>query len=242
MSHNAELMLTMASSPLPLPLKRVLVCDSQPIAIAGLRALLNMQSEFLVAESAASLEAALHFIRSHELDLLIVDKAFGLTEIVEFLASIQENGTSVPAMVLWGSFISEADTLRLLRVGVRGILRKTAEIPTLMACLRAVAHGTIWVDNELFRVSTIWKNTAHSRNALTAREAQVLELVEDGNTNKQIALALGIKAGTVKIHMRHIFEKTGTHGRRSLALAGFFEHRSVKDDTIQTPKAHSAAA
>jgi DNA-binding NarL/FixJ family response regulator len=242
MSHHDEVAPNMASFSPFSPLTRVLVCDNQPITIAGMRALLNMQTEFFFAESASSLEAALDFIRNHELDVLIVDKAFGLTEIGEFLASIQENGENRPAMVLWGSYISEADTLRLLRLGVRGILRKTAEIPTLMACLRAVARGTFWVENDLFNVSISWKGTQHSRNALTAREVQVLELVEGGMKNKEIAQSLGIKAGTVKIHMRHIFEKTGARDRRSLALAGFFATRSVTADTIQAPKAYSTAA
>jgi DNA-binding NarL/FixJ family response regulator len=52
---------------------------------------------------------------------------------------------------------------------------------------------------------------------------QVRELVERGLKNKDIALALGIRTGTVKIHLKHIFEKTGIHGRYGLALSGLKE-------------------
>jgi DNA-binding NarL/FixJ family response regulator len=61
------------------------------------------------------------------------------------------------------------------------------------------------------------------RRALTARELQVRELVERGMKNKEIAMTLGIRTGTVKIHLRRIFEKTGIHGRYDLALAGLTE-------------------
>lgn len=231
MPSDAERVLNIQCSPLPTPITRVLVCDSQPITIAGLRALLNSQAEEEFAE-AGSLERALDFIQNHEFDLLIVDKAFGLTEITEFLATIQEDGKKIPGVVLWGSLISEAETLHLLRLGVRGILSKTVQIPTLISCLRAVAHGMFWIEEDLFCFSKV----AESRNTLTAREAQVLELVVEGRTNKEVGQVLGIKAGTVKIHMRHIFDKTGATGRRSLAFAGFFEDRS----TI-APKVHFAA-
>jgi DNA-binding NarL/FixJ family response regulator len=55
---------------------------------------------------------------------------------------------------------------------------------------------------------------------LTERERQVLTLVEQGLKNKEIAADLGIRPGTVKIHLKHIFEKTGVHGRYGLALNG----------------------
>ena len=58
---------------------------------------------------------------------------------------------------------------------------------------------------------------------LTSRELQVMELVERGMKNKDIGFALGIRTGTVKIHLKHIFEKTGIRGRYGLALSGLKE-------------------
>jgi DNA-binding NarL/FixJ family response regulator len=60
----------------------------------------------------------------------------------------------------------------------------------------------------------------YPRSELTPREHQVLELVEQGFKNKEIALELGISSGTVKIHLKHIFEKTGVRGRYGLAISG----------------------
>jgi DNA-binding NarL/FixJ family response regulator len=64
------------------------------------------------------------------------------------------------------------------------------------------------------------RQTGYPRSELTAREHQVLELVEQGSKNKEIALELGIRPGTVKIHLKHIFEKTGVRGRYGLAING----------------------
>jgi DNA-binding CsgD family transcriptional regulator len=58
------------------------------------------------------------------------------------------------------------------------------------------------------------------RSPLTARELQIAELVENGLKNRDIGRALGIQTGTVKIHLKHIFEKTGVRGRYGLALTG----------------------
>jgi len=64
------------------------------------------------------------------------------------------------------------------------------------------------------------RQPGYPRSELTAREHQVLELVEQGFKNKEIALELGIRPGTVKIHLKHIFEKTGVRGRYGLAISG----------------------
>ena len=64
------------------------------------------------------------------------------------------------------------------------------------------------------------------RSPLTARELQVMDLVERGFKNKEIAANLGIRTGTVKIHLKHIFEKTGIHGRYGLALSGL-KHKGL---------------
>jgi len=68
-----------------------------------------------------------------------------------------------------------------------------------------------------------WERATQLRCALTTRELQVRDLVERGLKNKDIAAALGIRTGTVKIHLKHIFEKTGIHGRYGLALSGLKE-------------------
>ena len=64
------------------------------------------------------------------------------------------------------------------------------------------------------------------RSALTPREVQVMDLVERGYKNREIGQSLGIRTGTVKIHLKHIFEKTGIRGRYGLALSGL-KHKGL---------------
>jgi DNA-binding NarL/FixJ family response regulator len=88
----------------------------------------------------------------------------------------------------------------------------------LLACVRAASRGGTWLEDVIFRSAP--RPVRQSRSELTPRESQVLTLVEQGLTNGEIARELGIRPGTVKIHMRHLYEKTGMRGRYHLALAG----------------------
>jgi DNA-binding NarL/FixJ family response regulator len=111
--------------------------------------------------------------------------------------------------------------LRLLQAGAAGVVHKTARLETLLECIRQVAGGSTWMEEEL--IATPDRPVRTGRPVLTAREKQVMELVELGTKNKDIAIALGIRTGTVKIHLKHIFEKTGIRGRYGLALSGLKE-------------------
>jgi DNA-binding NarL/FixJ family response regulator len=127
--------------------------------------------------------------------------------------------------VVWGVSVTEAEALRFLQSGARGILRKTAGVQAVVACLRTVATGRSWMEDCVFRETG--RTDRYPRSELTSREQQVLELVEQGFKNKEIASELGIRPGTVKIHLKHIFEKTGVRGRYGLALSGLREKGMV---------------
>lgn len=199
-------------------LKRISVCDTQPVTSEGVRTLLSGSADMVFAEAADSLAKALEMIRQTAPDVLMVDKAFGIQAILEWLAEIKTSEFNGTAIVIWGVSITEAEALRFLQAGARGILRKTASIPVVLACLRTVSLGRSWMEDCVFRDST--RADRYPRSELTSREQQVLELVEQGFKNKEIASELGIRPGTVKIHLKHIFEKTGVRGRYGLALNG----------------------
>ena len=109
----------------------------------------------------------------------------------------------------------------MVQAGTQGVIRKTAALRTLMDCLLMVADGNTWMDELMFQSPD--KVNGSGRSSLTSREQQVAELVEQGLKNKEIARTLGICPGTVKIHLKHIFEKTGVRGRYGLALSGLKE-------------------
>jgi two-component system, NarL family, nitrate/nitrite response regulator NarL len=207
--------------------KTVSICETQPVTAEGLRALLAGSVDLGFVESTDSLNRAMDMARHAPPDVLLIDKAFGIQAILDWLAA------SIPAelassesghrlgVVIWGVSVTEAEALRFLQAGARGILRKTAGVAAVLACLRTVAAGRSWMEDCVFRDPA--RATRYPRSELTAREQQVLELVEQGSKNKEIAQELGIRPGTVKIHLKHIFEKTGVRGRYGLALNGWRE-------------------
>ena len=209
-------------------IKTVSVCDTQPVTAEGIRTLLNDMSGLQFDQGIDSLARAREVLRDSAPSVLMLDKAFGIQIVLEWLASIRSGTvdlTANTAIVIWGASITEAEALRFLQAGARGILRKTAEISVILACLRTVASGRSWMEESVF--GELGRGERYPRSELTAREQQVLELVEQGFKNKEIALDLGIRPGTVKIHLKHIFEKTGVRGRYGLALNGLKQRGMV---------------
>jgi two-component system nitrate/nitrite response regulator NarL len=197
--------------------KTVIVCDTQPVTAEGIRTVLAGNSDLQFFQVADSLGSALDLARRHQPDVMVIDKAFGIQAILEVLNEIRMAAPGV-GVVIWGVSVTEAEALRFLQAGARGILRKTAVVSVVLSCLRTVAEKRSWMEDSVFRDST--RSDRYPRSELTPREQQVLELVEQGFKNKEIALDLGIRPGTVKIHLKHIFEKTGVRGRYGLALSG----------------------
>ena len=89
----------------------------------------------------------------------------------------------------------------------------------MLECLRSVAHGNVWIESSLSEhVMGSFDRRAAPR--LTPREKEIVHHVCGGLKNKEIADALSITAGTVKVHLMHIFEKTGVKDRFELAVHG----------------------
>jgi DNA-binding NarL/FixJ family response regulator len=196
------------------------LCESQPATTEGVRTTISLCPDLQFSGSTDTLARALEMIHAISPDIVLVDKAFGMQPILDWITQARE-GNLTTEIVVWGASITEAEALRLLQTGAKGILRKNTALPTLVSCLRAVASGTTWMDDAVFRESS--RNDRNGRSDLTRREQQVMELVEQGLKNKEIARDLGIRPGTVKIHLKHIFEKTGVRGRYGLAISGLKE-------------------
>jgi len=205
---------------MPENLVSVAICDTQPLTVVGVRAVLAAHSEFDVTCEAGSLTELRILASRTKPRIAIMDKAALSADLPGWLS---EFGSDV-ATVVWGATITEPEALRMIQGGVRGVLRKTATAATLLACLRAVAQGQAWMEDSVVRAGVA--DERYPRSELTPRERQVMELVEHGMKNRDIADELGIRPGTVKIHLKHIFEKTGVRGRYGLALSGL-RHRGV---------------
>ena len=204
--------------------KTIVVCDTQPITAEGLRSLLIGAGDLEFLASLNSLEAATQLVAARPPDIVIVDKGFGMRVVLDWIHDLKL-ADAAPAVMVWGVSMTEAEALRLLQAGAKGIVRKTADLESILSCVSHRSVGKSWMEDCVFRDSQ--RQERYPRSELTPREHQVLEMVEQGFKNKEIALELGIRPGTVKIHLKHIFEKTGVRGRYGLAISGLKERGLV---------------
>jgi DNA-binding NarL/FixJ family response regulator len=198
----------------------VALCETQPLMVEGLRNSFAVSRLFELQDAVRSLDEAARVLIANTPRIIMLDKALGGPAVLEWVTRMAQVCPET-AIVVWGTSVTESEALRYLKMGAKGIIRKTAEAGTVLACLENVSKGATWMEESLFREAT--RSDRPSRLELTSRERQVLELVEQGLRNKEIARELGIRPGTVKIHLKHIFEKTGVHGRYGLALSGMRE-------------------
>jgi DNA-binding NarL/FixJ family response regulator len=118
--------------------------------------------------------------------------------------------------VLWVAELSDMDSFRALQMGARGVITRTQSIETILECLRAVGEGNVWLEASNRGAAP----RTHGGTRITPREREIIELVCRGLKNKEIAEVMTITPGTVKVHLMHIFEKTGARDRFQLALQG----------------------
>jgi len=202
------------------PLETIAVCDMEPVAIEGLRNLVDQAEGLCVIAAETSLADGMASVRELQPSMLVMDKAFGAHAIVDWMATLRTIGPKV-SVIVWGNAMSQSEALRFLQAGAAGVVRKTAPLETILKCLRTVQSGSNWMEEDMLREVDRPVRSGHS--PLTSRESQVMELVERGFKNKDIGVSLGIRTGTVKIHLKHIFEKTGIRGRYGLAISGLKE-------------------
>jgi DNA-binding NarL/FixJ family response regulator len=205
------------------PTKKIVsICETQPLTVHGLQHLLETTEDLAFGSAHASPAEWMLSAGADRTDVLVIDKGLGAKTVLDALNQLPaehgQNRSTVPAVFVWGMSVTEAEALRFLQSGAKGIIRKSADTPTVLACLRAVSQGRSWMQDSVFRESSALETQV--RTDLTPREHQVMELVEQGFKNREIAQELGIRPGTVKIHLKHIFEKTGVRGRHGLALNG----------------------
>ena len=195
----------------------VCLCDPEPVVQEGLRALLDRQGGFELAAASPTIKSVLELLRRRSPDIMMLDRSFGMHALLETVTAIRRQSPAV-RIVVWAAAISDVECFRLLQAGAKGVLKKTVGAESLYQCLEATAKNQLWTEDLQQQDDD---PLARPRNRpLTGREREVAELVAKGLKNREIGEALGIATGTVKIHLMHIFEKTGIRDRFELALQG----------------------
>jgi two-component system nitrate/nitrite response regulator NarL len=194
----------------------VFVCEPQPIIVEGLRKVLAECDDLDFAGSVSRISDASEALSRVRPDVVLIDLSAGLTSALRLISTLRATSQNSHG-VLWVVELPEMEAFRALQMGVRGIVKKTFPTAMLVECLREVGAGKIWMDDSE-HVTAFLHRKETSR--LTPREKEVVRLICRGMKNKQIAENLHITAGTVKVHLMHIFEKTGLKDRLALAVHG----------------------
>jgi DNA-binding NarL/FixJ family response regulator len=196
----------------------VFACESQPIVLVGLAKVLAESEDLEYVGSTNGMSDALEVLRERHPDIILVDQSGGLKLVFQFISDVKSTLASCQP-VLWVNDLAEIDCFRALQLGARGILKKTLPIEAVMDCLRSVGHGNVWIESSLSE-SSPGSPDRRSSPRLTPREKEIVHHVCGGLKNKEIAQALAITPGTVKVHLMHVFEKTGVKDRFELAVHG----------------------
>ncbi|MBZ5596866.1 MAG: response regulator transcription factor [Acidobacteriia bacterium] len=203
----------------------VVVADDHPVVRIGVRNILNAQPDFEVVAEAGDGQEAIEQINRHKPRILLLDLAMPNLPGLETLRELTRQSLSIKTVLLTAN-ISQKEVLEALQLGARGVVMKETVASDLVTCLRAVADGQYWLNGKpvLNLLQVVNDLSAASTPApkktfgLTSRELQLVALIVQGCTNKDVAGECGITEETVKRHLKNIFDKTGVSSRLELAM------------------------
>jgi two-component system, NarL family, response regulator NreC len=190
---------------------RILLADDHLIVRQGLKTLLEHEHHTVVGEAGDGREA-IQLAQKHHPDIAIMDLAMpmlnGLDATREILKVSPETRSILLTMHTEDPYVVEA-----LRAGVRGYLLKTQATSDLMQAVREVSIGSIYLSPGISRaiVDAYLAKTDFPPDPLTPREREVLQLVAEGKTTKEVAAILGVSVKTAESHRTRLMEKLDIH-------------------------------
>jgi two-component system response regulator NreC len=201
---------------------RVLICDDHAILRDGIRLLLNSQPDMDVVGEAVDGRDAVEKVRVLKPDIVLMDIAMPLLNGLQATKQIRRDDPNMRVLVLT-MYESDEYVSQMLEAGVMGYVLKKAAGSELVHAIRAVHQGEAflypsiakWLVKDYMRRMDAGQERV-SFDGLTDREREVLQLVAEGHSNRQIADLLNLSIRTVQNHRAHIMEKLGMHDRGEL--------------------------
>lgn len=199
---------------------RVLIADDHPIIVSGLQSVLR-GSDFEIVGVETRGDRVPDAVARAQPDILILDISMPGRSGLDVLTELRERGDPCRVVMLTAG-IDDQGLMRALDLKAEGVLLKEGRPANLIRALEKVRSGMRVVDDALLQRALDLKmggtpdGTAFE--ALSPREQMVARQVAEGRRNKEIAEALGISEGTVKVHLHNIYEKLGVTNRTELAI------------------------
>lgn len=192
----------------------ILLVDDHPLMRRGLRQLLATGHDFEVVGEASSGEQALALQQELAPDLILLDHQMPGLSGIETLMRLRRGGYA-GKILLYTVSDADEDVRAAMLHGADGYLLKDMEPEDLLRQIHAALAGSVVVSERLARQfdSSLKRDPLRAAGDLTAREIEVLRMLVAGNSNKMIGVHLGITEGTVKVHVKNLFQKLGLRSR-----------------------------
>jgi len=202
---------------------RIVIADDHEMVRVAFKGLLENQPDFAIVGEAADGAQALQCARRLTPDIVLLDLAMPMHSGVGVIAEIAALG-KVRVLVLTAA-IERSGVFDVITRGARGVVLKESGPGVLVKAIRAVVAGEMWVGRDVIAdLVAYMKSTVpasadpRERFHLTPREHEIVRLIVEGGTNREIGLRLAISEDTVKHHLRNIFDKLGVSNRLELGL------------------------
>jgi DNA-binding NarL/FixJ family response regulator len=202
---------------------RVILADSQAIYRVGIRKVFALEDDLRVVAQADSLENLRLAIERYPSDIVLLEGSLlaGTANIIpELLRAAPDVKLIVQAVAA-----DENQTVELYRRGVRGIVSRSISPDLLVRCVRRIAAGETWIDNqsvswviEAYRAQASALVNPRSQPKLSPKEMAIITCITQGKRNKEIAYQLGTTEQVIKNYLRKIYDKLGVSDRLELAL------------------------
>ncbi|BAY13160.1 response regulator [Calothrix sp. NIES-2098] len=196
-------------------LTRILLADNHTLVRAGLRALLqNIQGIQVIAEAGDGREA-LRLIAEHQPDVVLMDIAMPEMNGLEATAHVVKEFPQVRVIML-SMHANEEYVLQALRIGAMGYLLKDAGISELELAIKAISQGETYLSPAVSKhvVANYLQRVGHESNSLeqlTSRQREILQLIAEGKSTKEIAELLYISVKTVETHRMQLMKRLDIH-------------------------------
>ncbi|WP_241383684.1 response regulator [Rhodococcus sp. CH91] len=198
---------------------RLVVVDDHPIVRGGLRDTFADAEDIVVVGEAGDGDEGIECAKELAADVVLMDLRMPRMDGVAATAALRERVPSARVLILT-TFDSESDVLPAIEAGAIGYLLKDARPDELMRAVRAAARGESVLAPSVTQ-HLMGQIRRPGAGTLTDREKQVLQLVANGNSNREAATALFIGEASIKTHLQHIYDKLGVRDRASAVAEGY---------------------
>lgn len=190
------------------PLIRILVADDHAVVRSGIVGIVNAQNDLRVIADVEDGAAAVKAYQELRPDVALIDLQMPILDGVGVIQAIRAQHAAARIVILT-TYDTDDDIERALTAGARAYVLKDIQPKDLVDCIRAVHAGKTWIAPDVAAKLA----DRFTRVQLTARELEILKLIAKGLANKEIGKQLNIAEGTVKVHIKTLFEKLMVNSR-----------------------------